>query len=1080
MRSGSGGECDVTDRRSEDHLTDGGSGGGPLVRATPGGHVLVAGESPRLDEVVAALESAIGSDAVEQVASVEDASERIESTNCVVVPAAELGSITSLRRRAGILPILAVVDGEGAREAVQSGATDVLRPSDPSDVVAARTRNAIERSRAETGLDGPLLERSDATILTTDERGRIRGATPGVERRIGLTPAELAGVDLDDLVHPDDEPSVRAAIDAVDRAGLDARERTTCRLRHADGSWRVTRLLIRNAVTDPSVAGLVVTVEPSASAAPSVERALDRFRTPVVSLDADWAVTAANEAARELFAPDRELAGTVFWNLLPDAVVGEWYERFGEADATDGVVAFVPDHDPFDGEYRCAVHPDPDGDGVTIVVQEDHRDREAAIERDRALESLVDELGDAVFVLDDGTVTLANAALFDLTGDRTVVGRDLSELLGGRVADQVTERAGDSVRRTEPIVAEVDVDEGRSRDVRISVIPLPDGRAGCILRDVTDRLRLADGIESIADLADEIAVAEATVDVGRRVAETARDALSADATGLYRVDGDANGTVELRPVAIAAGPDSRSVPWLERVGAGSDGEWDAPRSEAVIDQLLSVVDDGRGAFLEGVARERDDPQRPREMAPREERGGSLAVPVGTDRVLVAVARDRPFGREDLDLCTAVGSVGGVGLEWLRDRTTLDDHRREVDRVRQQVDAVATLLDRRLAIEETVRNSRSRERLESTVCEHLELMEAVDLAVIGEPIGSDERGGLSATAASPPEPGELADLLDGGAAADEPGALAARHGETVAVDGLARASTDSPWRRDAVDRGLQSVIAVPIEAREIRYGALVVYGRRPSGFDERFVAVLEDVGATIGYARSTLETWRSVLADRSVELEIAVRDGDPLTEAAVGADCVLDLEAVLDRGDGRWTIYLAAEGVEPERVRDALSDVTSVSSARVRTSTDGGPSRFTAVVEGESIASVAAEHGGVVRRALPDGTGRLTVELPVEADVRAFVDRLNRTTDGVELRSRRQLDRPVRRGTETACRAALESRLTDRQREVLRGAYYGGFFEWPREQTGEEIAAELGISQPTFTRHFRAAERAIFSLFFDPE
>lgn len=52
------------------------------------------------------------------------------------------------------------------------------------------------------------------------------------------------------------------------------------------------------------------------------------------------------------------------------------------------------------------------------------------------------------------------------------------------------------------------------------------------------------------------------------------------------------------------------------------------------------------------------------------------------------------------------------------------------------------------------------------------------------------------------------------------------------------------------------------------------------------------------------------------------------------------------------------------------------------------------------------------------------------------------------------------------------RLTDRQREVLRAAYEMGYFERPKRANATEIAAELDITQSTFTEHLVTAQRKI--------
>jgi hypothetical protein len=62
---------------------------------------------------------------------------------------------------------------------------------------------------------------------------------------------------------------------------------------------------------------------------------------------------------------------------------------------------------------------------------------------------------------------------------------------------------------------------------------------------------------------------------------------------------------------------------------------------------------------------------------------------------------------------------------------------------------------------------------------------------------------------------------------------------------------------------------------------------------------------------------------------------------------------------------------------------------------------------------------------------------------------------------------------THIRNDLRSKLTERQLEVLRTAIDGGFYDWPRAKSGQEIADELDIAQPTFHNHLRTAERKVF-------
>lgn len=59
------------------------------------------------------------------------------------------------------------------------------------------------------------------------------------------------------------------------------------------------------------------------------------------------------------------------------------------------------------------------------------------------------------------------------------------------------------------------------------------------------------------------------------------------------------------------------------------------------------------------------------------------------------------------------------------------------------------------------------------------------------------------------------------------------------------------------------------------------------------------------------------------------------------------------------------------------------------------------------------------------------------------------------------------------RRALDPTLTDRQELVVQSAYHAGYFDWPREATGEETADSPGIAAPTFHQHLRKVEARLF-------
>lgn len=57
-------------------------------------------------------------------------------------------------------------------------------------------------------------------------------------------------------------------------------------------------------------------------------------------------------------------------------------------------------------------------------------------------------------------------------------------------------------------------------------------------------------------------------------------------------------------------------------------------------------------------------------------------------------------------------------------------------------------------------------------------------------------------------------------------------------------------------------------------------------------------------------------------------------------------------------------------------------------------------------------------------------------------------------------------------AAVETRLTDRQREAVEAALDLGYYEVPRTAGHEDVAAELGCAPSTAAEHIRKAEAAV--------
>jgi predicted DNA binding protein len=288
---------------------------------------------------------------------------------------------------------------------------------------------------------------------------------------------------------------------------------------------------------------------------------------------------------------------------------------------------------------------------------------------------------------------------------------------------------------------------------------------------------------------------------------------------------------------------------------------------------------------------------------------------------------------------------------------------------------------------------------------------------------------------------------------------------------------------AEDDGVAVVAALAdlrIQRERPEVGKAGLVGQRfaaASAVDVVDPSVLDELGGTIAYAINAVESKQSLVADRVTELtfRMTAEDG-PLFALAAALDCDLELERLSMGNGGEPVEYFTVRGADADAVYDHVSDSTDVAAAQaVAERDDAAVFRF--VVSDSSVVATVAEHGCVVQSLSADRDGgRVTAELPQTADVRTVVEAVRNRHPNADLVAQRECERTTE--TPGEFRADVESRLTDRQLEAVQTAHLSGYFSWPRDTSGEEVAELMGISQSTFLQHLRAAERKLFEAMFD--
>jgi predicted DNA binding protein len=214
----------------------------------------------------------------------------------------------------------------------------------------------------------------------------------------------------------------------------------------------------------------------------------------------------------------------------------------------------------------------------------------------------------------------------------------------------------------------------------------------------------------------------------------------------------------------------------------------------------------------------------------------------------------------------------------------------------------------------------------------------------------------------------------------------------------------------------------------------------------------------------------------IEFEIT-ESAYPFVSASTRLDCRIDLAEMLPRGDGEYAEFFTVTGGEPAAVDDLARAHESVDTRFLSGSENGALFEFH--VSEECPAVTLAELGALPQVVRADsGTGRIVAEVPPRDDAVAITDSFLDRVPEAEFTAKRETESLTTPFSSTGFRQELRSRLTERQREVLEAAFEAGYYEWPRDCSGEAVAAELGISSPTFSEHIHAAERKLITMVFE--
>jgi HTH-type transcriptional regulator, bacterioopsin transcriptional activator and related proteins len=1026
-------------------------------------HVLVVGSSAWTGTVTAALEDRDETLTVERSSRDFDAERRV-SPDCILTD--DLDACASVE---GEYPVVYVVDEATDADVTAAFANDVTdvieKPtSDRPALLEHRIRQAIRSSptapTTDRGADWyrSLIDQAEDLLLVLDASGRVSYASPAVERLLGLEASEMDDNRAFTAVHPDDRGAVVETFGAICDDSQGTTRTVTYRCRVADGSWRFHEATLTNRLADPVVGGIVASVKDvtrHSQAERELSESFERITAAFYVLDAEWRFTYANRRAEELLGYSRtELLGEDVRELFPHGFQSNLFDRYREALERQESISWERYSKSLDIWMEIHVYPSETGLSVYFrdITERIERKRELS-EQTEQLQMLVEHAPVIHYVIDDeGTFTLSEGRGLENIGYKSdeATGESFFSLFEEYpeiCADARAALEGDSIHSQRRILDRVFeswyqpvFDDGEV--VRVIGVAV----------DVTERVQYQDALNTLHEATSHLLTVDSKQAAAEYIVDVAADVLDLNSI-VYRFDEQRN---ELFPAAYSPTLDDE-IGTPPRFGPDDSIAW-----ETFVTGSPSVFNDVRTSELR-YAEETDV------------RSG-LYVPLGEHGVLVALSTsEREYDADTVELAKLFATTAEATLDRIGQTQRLHDREQELQEQNRHLERLNRSNQIRQDIEEHLLLATSREEIERGICDRLTDQDACLFAWIGEPDPSGsqirprvsaglERGYLDAVTATTVED-----------SAAEPTGRAVRARTPLYVENVAASVHNGAWRTDALSRSFQSVYTVPLVYDDYLYGILSIYGSERDVFCQTFRSMLADLGETIAYAIDAVKR-KNALLDRGVtEIELELTTDSILCRLADRLQARVSFEGAALQSDGSALVFVAVEpSVEDpvDTLIDGVDDVAVIAETESQTLVQ-------LRITGPFLGTIIGNHGGTLREFVcGNDENRALVDVPNGVEVRDVLSDINRRGLSASLVARREQPSTDVSELDAPARNAMLEQLTARQREVVQTAYYGGFFEWPRQTTGEDIASSLDISAPAFHKHVRSSEQKVFAELFE--
>ena len=273
---------------------------------------------------------------------------------------------------------------------------------------------------------------------------------------------------------------------------------------------------------------------------------------------------------------------------------------------------------------------------------------------------------------------------------------------------------------------------------------------------------------------------------------------------------------------------------------------------------------------------------------------------------------------------------------------------------------------------------------------------------------------------------------------------------------------------------EQCVLVPLSYRSTTYGVVGVIARA-STFDDREQVLLGALGRSIGASIHSRLTKRTLTTDTVLTVGVELfDDGLLFPQLAAAVETTFEYEAIVATDRDRGVLVVVSTPCDVDRLTERAMAFDSVRA--VDPIVDGDDAVVQFHLADSPLVEVLSTFGS--RLTAMDATDRrLAVEfsVPTEATAQSLLDALRERYDRVDLVAHHE---SAPQQTPRGFREEFRSQLTDRQLTALTKAYVSGYFEWPRQVDGSQLAASMDIVPSTYHQHLQAATRKLVEAVFE--